>query len=425
VSVRLITPARGPITGTVHIPGSKSITNRALVLGALADGRTVIEGALFSDDTGLMAEGLRGLGFAIEEDPQAERFVVQGEGGRIPAGEARIDAGNAGTVARFLTAVAALGFGEYLVDGSARMRQRPILDLVLALRALGSDAVAPSGCPPVRLRARGLAGGMATVRGGVSSQFLSALLQVAPLAESRVELLVAGPLVAGPYADLTLGMMRLFGATVQRDDAHRYTITPQRYASRAFSVEPDASSASYFFAAAAATGGRVTVSGLARDSLQGDVKFLDVLRAMGCTVAWGDEGVTVHGPERLRGVDVDLNAMSDMTMTLAALAPFAEGPVRIRNVGHIRHQESDRLSGLVAELRRLGQEVRESEDGLEIIPQPVRPAVVETYGDHRIAMAFAVAGLRANGVAIANPGCVTKTFPDFFRRLEALVASER
>jgi 3-phosphoshikimate 1-carboxyvinyltransferase len=190
-------------------------------------------------------------------------------------------------------------------------------------------------------------------------------------------------------------------------------------------VEPDASSASYFFAAAAATGGRVTVSGLARDSLQGDVKFLDVLRARGCTVEWGDEGVTVHGPERLRGVDVDLNPMSDMTMTLAALAPFAEGPVRIRNVGHIRHQESDRLSGLVAELRRLGQEVRESEDGLEIIPQPVRPAVVETYGDHRIAMAFAVAGLRANGVAIANPGCVTKTFPDFFRRLEALVASER
>ncbi len=425
MSVRLITPARGPVTGTVRVPGSKSITNRVLVLGVLADGRTVIEGALCSDDTRLMAAGLRALGFAIEEDPPAERFVVRGEGGRIPARGAGIDAGDAGTVARFLTAVAALGFGEFVVDGSARMRQRPILDLVLALRALGCDAVAPSGCPPVRLKARGLAGGRAAVRGGVSSQFLSGLLQVAPLAESRVELFLEGPLVGAPYVDLTLGTMRAFGVTVQRDDAHRYAITPQRYAPRTFRVEPDASSASYFFAAAAATGGRVTVPGLARDSLQGDVRFLDVLRAMGCTVAWSDEGVTVHGPERLRGGDVDLNAMSDMTMTLAALAPFAEGPVRIRGVGHIRHQESDRLSALVTELRRLGQEVREFEDGLEIIPRPVRPAVVETHGDHRIAMAFTVAGLRADGIAIANPVCVTKTFPDFFQRLETLVAPQR
>ncbi len=420
MSVRLIAPARGPITGTVTIPGSKSITARALVLGALADGRSVIEGALFSDDTLLMAGGLRALGFAVEEDPSAERFVVHGEGGRIPAREARIDAGNAGTVARFLTAVAALGFGEYLIDGSTRMRQRPILDLVRALRGLGSDATAPSGCPPVLLKARGLAGGTAAVRGGVSSQFLSALLQVAPLAESRVDLRVEGPLVAGPYVDLTLGTMRAFGVTVQRDDAHHYTATPQRYQPRTFRVEPDASSASYFFAAAAATGGRVTVLGLGRDSLQGDVGFLEVLRAMGCTVEWSAEGVSVRGPERLRGVDVDLNAMSDMTMTLAALAPFAEGAVRIRGVGHIRHQESDRLSALVTELRRLGQEVREFADGLEITPQPVRPAVVETHGDHRIAMAFAVAGLRADGIAVANPECVAKTFPEFFERLDPL-----
>jgi len=421
VSVRPITPARGPISGTVRVPGSKSITNRALVLGALAEGRTVIEGALCSDDTRLMADGLRALGFAVEEDRPAERFAVGGRGGLIPAREATIDAGNAGTVARFLTAAAALGYGQYVIDGAPRMRQRPILDLVLALRALGSDAAAPTGCPPVRLRARGLAGGRASVRGAVSSQFFSALLLVAPLAESPVELQIDGPLVAAPYVDLTLGVMRAFGVGVQRDFA-RYLVTPQRYEPRSFRVEPDASSASYFFAAAAVTGGRVTVPGVTRDSLQGDVKFLDVLALMGCTVTWHTHGVTLSGPERLRGVDVDLTAMSDMTLTLAGLAPFAEGPVRIRGVGHIRTQESDRLSALAAELRRLGQEVRELEDGLEIRPRPVRPAVVQTYGDHRIAMAFAVAGLRAAGVAIADPDVVSKTFPEFFTHLAALTA---
>lgn len=423
MTARLITPARGPVSSTVRVPGSRSITNRALVLGALADGRTLIEGALWSDDTLLMAGGLRALGVAVEEDARSERFVVLGQGGRIPAAEATIDAGNAGTVARFLTAVAALGRGRYAIDGTPRMRERPIQDLVIALRALGVEVTAPSGCPPVVVHARGFPGGRTAVRGAVSSQFLSALLMVAPLAASSVEIAVEGEVVAAPYVDLTIGLMEAFGVTVERDGYRWFRLSPQRYHPRAFPVEPDASSASYFFAAAAVTGGRVTVPGLGRDSLQGDLRFLDVLQAMGCEVRWTEAGVEVRGPKRLRGVDVDLNPMSDMTMTLAAIAPFAEGAVGIRNVAHIRRQESDRLSAVAAELRRLGQEVREREDGLEIIPRPVRPAVVQTYGDHRIAMAFAVAGLRTEGIAIADPASVSKTFPDFFDRLDALTSS--
>lgn len=419
--MRPIVPARGPVSGTVRLPGSKSLTNRALVLGGLAEGRTLIEGALFSDDTLLMAEGLRALGLSVEADAAAVRFTVWGQGGRLPAPEATIDAGGAGTVARFLTAVAALGFGRYVIDGSPRMRERPIGDLVSALRALGSDLEAPSGCPPVLVRARGLAGGSAAVAGEVSSQFLSALLLVAPLAESRVALAVEGALVAAPYVDMTLKMMEAFGVHVERGGG-AFRIAPQRYRPQNYPVEPDASSASYFFAAAAITGGRVAVPGLRRDSLQGDLGFLGVLERMGCDVEWTETGVEVRGPERLRGVDVDLNNMSDMTMTLAALAPFADGLVRIRNVAHIRRQESDRLGALATELRRLGQEVLEHSDGLEIHPRPLRPAVVQTYGDHRIAMAFAILALRTDGVAIAGPECVTKTFPAFFGHLDTLGA---
>lgn len=422
MTARDIVPTRRPVSGTVRVPGSRSISNRALVLGALAGGVTVIEGALFSDDTALMAGGLGALGVPVDAEAAAQRFTVRGQDGRIPAAEAAIDAGNAGTVARFLTALATLGSGRYVIDGSPRMRERPIGDLVDALRLLGADLDAPSGCPPVVVRGRALAGGRARVRGDVSSQFLSALLLAAPLARSRVDLMVEGPLVGAPYVEMTLRMMETFGVEVRR--AHgAFRVAPQRYQPRTYTVEPDASSASYFFAAAAITGGRVAVPGLSRESLQGDLAFLDVMAQMGCEVRWNEAGVTVRGPERLRGVDADLNAMSDMTMTLAAMAPFAQGPVRIRNVAHIRAQESDRLTSLSSELRRIGQEVRELEDGLEIHPRPVRAAVVQTYGDHRIAMAFAVAGLRAEGLAVGDPECVAKTFPDFFVRLARLASS--
>ena len=421
MTVREIAPTRSPVSGTVRVPGSKSITNRALVLGALAGGVTLVEGALFSDDTALMAGALRVLGVPVDAEAAGQRFTVRGQDGRIPATEAAIDAGNAGTVARFLTALAALGSGRYVIDGSPRMRERPIGDLVDALRLLGADLDAPSGCPPVVVRGRGLAGGRAPVRGDVSSQFLSALLLVAPLARSRVDLMVERRLVGAPYVEMTLRMMETFGVAVRRGNG-AFRVAPQRYHPRTYAVEPDASSASYFFAAAAITGGRVAVPGLVRESLQGDLAFLDVMAQMGCEVRWSEAGVTVRGPERLRGVDVDLNGMSDMTMTLAAMAPFSEGPVRIRNVAHIRGQESDRLAALAAELRRIGQEVREFEDGLEIHPRPVRAAVVQTYDDHRIAMALAVTGLRAEGLAVGDPECVAKTFPDFFVRLGRLAS---
>jgi 3-phosphoshikimate 1-carboxyvinyltransferase len=255
----------------------------------------------------------------------------------------------------------------------------------------------------------------------VSSQYISALLMVAPYAIGDVEIEVAGRLVAAPYVEMTLAVMEAFGVTAARAGPRRFHVRAgQRYRGRAYGVEPDASSAAYFFAAAAVTGGRVTVRHLPAASLQGDVRFVDVLEQMGCRVERDGSSLTVAGTGVLRGVDVDLGAMSDQTMTLAAIAPFAEGPTRIRGVGHIRRQESDRLAATAAALRRLGQEVEESDDGLVITPRPFRPAVIHTYDDHRIAMAFAVTGLRAPGITIADPGCVAKTFPDFFERFETL-----
>jgi len=429
--VRVIAPLAAAPDATVPIPGSKSLTNRALVLAALADGTTHLSNALFSDDTVVMVESLRRLGVRMEVDPAAQTISVHGGGGTIPAASAELFVGGAGTAARFLTALVALGRGEYRIDGNARMRDRPMKDLLDALAALGVSIRAPGGTLPLVVAAHGLRGGRTVVRGEVSSQFVSALLMAAPYASGDVEIVVEGALTAAPYVAMTLEVMAAFGVTVDRpadrsqeEGLNHFRVRAgQRYRARAYAVEPDASSAAYFLAAAAITGGRVTVRRLSARSVQGDVRFIDVLERMGCAVERGDDAVTVQGPASLRGVDVDLNAMSDQTMTLAAIAPFAEGPTRIRGVAHIRHQESDRLAATAAELRRLGQEVEMLDDGLVIVPRPVRPAVVETYRDHRIAMAFAIAGLRAPGIAIADPECETKTFPDFFERLEALSQS--
>jgi 3-phosphoshikimate 1-carboxyvinyltransferase len=273
--------------------------------------------------------------------------------------------------------------------------------------------------------ARGLRGGGAVIRGDVSSQFLSALLMAAPYAAGDVEITVEGRLVAALYVEMTLAVMGAFGVVVEREGLLRFRVrSGQRYRAREYAVEPDASSAAYFFAAAAVTRGQVRVPGLSLQSLQGDIRVVDVLERMGCTVERGADVLAVRGPGALRGIDVDLGGMSDQTMTVAAIAPFADGPTHIRGVAHIRHQESDRLAATAAELRRLGQQVEEREDALVITPRPVRPATVQTYGDHRIAMAFAIIGLRAPGIVIADPACVTKTFPDFFERLERLRASQ-
>jgi 3-phosphoshikimate 1-carboxyvinyltransferase len=302
------------------------------------------------------------------------------------------------------------------------MRERPIEDLLAALRQLGADvhSEAGNGCPPVILQAAGLKGGSARVRGSISSQFLSALLMVAPLAKNHVTIEVDGPLVSWPYVTMTLAMMRGIGLDVEMGPGPRFAIAAgQRAQPMDILVEPDASAASYFFAAAALTGGQVTVSDLTTASLQGDVGFVDILEQMGCRVKRGSDGITVHGGP-LHGVDVDMNAISDTVMTLGAVACFASGPTTIRNVAHIRHKETDRLAALATELRRVGAGVIEFADGLTIIPGRIHGATIETYDDHRVAMSLALVGLKVPGIVITNPGCVAKTYPRFFEELEKL-----
>jgi 3-phosphoshikimate 1-carboxyvinyltransferase len=419
-----ITPIGHQLSSTVRVPGSKSITNRALVAAALAGGATTLNNALFSDDSRYCVDALRQLGFSIEADERSNSIMVAGQGGRLPARAAQLHIGNAGTAARFLTAVLTLGHGEYTLDGSARMRQRPIGDLLDALRQLGAHIESATDCPPVRVVASGLPGGRARVAGDVSSQFLSGLLLVAPYANSPVELVVERGLNSQPYVDLTLGVMSDFGVSVGRNGYTTFRIGPQRYQSPgAYRVESDASAASYFFAAPAILGGTVRVEGLTRRSRQGDVGFVDVLAKMGSRIDEGADWLAVTGPPtgELRGIDVDMRHIPDTAQTLAAVAPFANSATTIRGIASARQKETDRVAAMTAELTRLGVSVQEHPDGLTIQPcSALLPAQVQTYDDHRMAMAFALIGLRSPGVEIENPGCVAKTFPDYFNVLEQL-----
>jgi 3-phosphoshikimate 1-carboxyvinyltransferase len=421
-----------------RVPGSKSITNRALVLAALA-GRGAgceVRGILRSEDTEVMIAALRRLGFNVRltADPPEWHAHVAGaaDGPAIPAAAADLFVANSGTTMRFLAAVLALGEGRFRLDGVPRMRQRPIEDLLAALRQLGVRAFSENGdgCPPVVIEANGLAGGRVRIRGDTSSQFLSGLLLATPLARGDIAVEVDGPLVSRPYVAMTLAMMRQFGAKIEADEGLACFRVPGRQQYRApgstdpagrrwFAVEPDASAASYFFGAAALVPGEASVAGLGPGSLQGDVRFVDVLEQMGCRVERAEQSLTVRGGE-LVGVDVDMNAISDCVMTLAAVACFARGPTTIRNVAHIRHKETDRTHALATELRRLGARVVEFPDGLTVCPGPLRGAEVETYDDHRMAMSLALIGLRVPGVVIQNPGCVAKTYPTFFDDLEKL-----
>jgi 3-phosphoshikimate 1-carboxyvinyltransferase len=413
----------GPLRGSLRPPGSKSITNRALVCAALADGESLLAGALDSEDTRVMIEALARLGIDVEHDPASDAIRVAGCAGRLPAERADLFVGNSGTTTRFLTAMLTLGRGVYRLDGASRMRQRPIADLLDALRQLGADAVAesPGGCPPVFVRAGGLRGGRATVAGDISSQFLSGLLMAAPYADADVELVVDGSLVSRPYVDMTLAVMASFGVRLECPEASRFRVSaPRHYRGRRYAIEPDASAASYFFAAAAITQGEVTVEGLSRGSLQGDVAFCDCLAEMGCEVHSAADSITVVG-KPLRGIDVDMNAISDTVQTLAAAALFADGPTTIRGVAHIRHKETDRIHAMATELRKLGAEVEEHADGLTIAPRILHGAEIDTYDDHRMAMSLALAGLRVPGVVIRDPGCTAKTYPRYFDDLRRLV----
>ncbi|MDB4950693.1 MAG: aroA, 3-phosphoshikimate 1-carboxyvinyltransferase [Gemmatimonadetes bacterium] len=410
--------ARGPVHADLRLPGSKSITNRALLAAALADGESLLEHALYSEDTRIFAECLRRLGIEVIEDEAAATFRVHGRGGALDGAPAELWVGNAGTAARFITALLALGRGPYRVDGVPAMRKRPMAELLEILERQGARVrfEGQAGHVPFSIEgAGGLEGGEIEMEAARTSQQASALLLVAPYARQNTKVHVTGTLVSPSYVEMTLRLMADWGVDVVRDGPTRFTVPAGgRYTARRYGVEPDASSASYFFAAAAVTGGTVRVRGLSSRSLQGDVRFVDVLEAMGCAVERADDWIEVRGPERLRGVEVDMNDVSDTAPTLAAIAPFASGPVAIRNVEHMRWKETDRVLAVATELRRMGVSVDERRDGLTIHPGPVSPAEVHTYDDHRIAMAFSVTGVRAPGIVIRDPDCVGKTFERFY-----------
>jgi 3-phosphoshikimate 1-carboxyvinyltransferase len=420
-----IIPVTRPLSATVVVPGSKSITNRALLLAAMADGRSVIEFVLISDDTRRMVTALKALGFKIDVDEAARRITVVGRGGEIPASSASLDAGGAGTAMRFLAGFLTLGRGRYRLDGNARMRERPIGALIDAMRTLGIEVTSElgNGCPPIMIdtTARAFAGGVGSIDASLSSQFVSALLMPSPLWRDGLRLTATGD-TARPFIEMTLSLMERWGASSSIAGDEIAVPGRQHYRAMDFIVEPDASAASYFAAAATLIGGTVTLPGLTKSSVQGDARFLDVLEQMGAGVTWHADGVEVAGTGKLVGVDVAMNSMPDVVPTLAAIAPFATTPTRIRKVGFIRHHESDRIRAIATELQRLGAAVQEFDDGLEILPSQLHPAAVETYDDHRIAMAFAVTGLKQPGVRIKNPGCVAKTYPEFFDDLRTFAA---
>jgi len=416
-----ITPFDAPVDATVVLPGSKSVTNRALVCAALAAGESTLHRALRADDVLAMREGLGALGVAVIERSDDE-LVVAGCHGRPPAELAIVDARLSGTTSRFLLPVAALAAGTVRVDGGLPLRARPMGPSIDALRALGAtvvDAGAP-GHLPVDVSGGPIAGGQIAVPGDASSQFISGLLLAAPAMPTGLTIRAVGTLVSQPYVDMTVAVMAAFGVAVDRSDERTWVVAPQVYEGRSFAIEPDASAASYAFALAALTGGRVTVEGLGTDSLQGDVAFVDLLARMGADVQQTGTRTTVAGTGRLRGIDADMRDISDTAQTLAVVATFAEGPTRVSGIGFIRGKETDRIGAVVTELRRAGIDAREEPDGFVVHPGPVQPATIETYDDHRMAMAFSLLGVRAPGIRIADPACVAKTFPGYWALLDGL-----
>ncbi|KFK37326.1 hypothetical protein AALP_AA4G242200 [Arabis alpina] len=429
------------ISGLIKLPGSKSLSNRILLLAALSEGTTVVDNLLNSDDINYMLDALKKLGLNVECDSENNRAVVEGCGGVFPVskdsnGDIELYLGNAGTAMRPLTAAVTVAGGNasYVLDGVARMRERPIGDLVVGLKQLGADVECTLGtnCPPVRVNANGgLPGGKVKLSGSISSQYLTALLMAAPLALGDVEIEIIDKLISVPYVEMTLKLMERFGVTAEHSENwDRFFVKGgQKYKSPGNAyVEGDASSASYFLAGAAITGETVTVEGCGTTSLQGDVKFAEVLEKMGCKVSWTENSVTVTGPSRdafgmrhLRAVDVNMNKMPDVAMTLAVVALFADGPTTIRDVASWRVKETERMIAICTELRKLGATVEEGSDYCVITPpEKLIPAEIDTYDDHRMAMAFSLAACADVPVTIKDPGCTRKTFPDYFQVLEKI-----
>jgi 3-phosphoshikimate 1-carboxyvinyltransferase len=420
-----IEPFDSPIDATVVVPGSKSYTNRALVCAALAKGRSTISGALISDDTEAMLGCLQSLGLSV--GASGTTFHVDGTGGAFPNTTAELDCRQSGTTARFVLPMVAVGRGSYVVDAHAQMRHRPMGDQVSALRSLGASISEQGDVDhlPLRVHADGLAGGAVSLLGTASSQFLSGLLLSGPLMAAGLDVRITTELVSRSYVDLTVEVMRAFGATVTEPDgreANRFVVSAGEYRATSYAVEPDASAASYFYALAAITGGTVTVPGLGARSKQGDTALVAILARMGCDVVVADDSITVSGFAR-NGVEVDMSDCSDVASTLAVVAAFADSPTRITGIGFIRKKETDRIAAVVSELRRCGIEADEESDGFVVRPGQVRPAVVQTYQDHRMAMSFALLGARAAGISIADPSCVNKTFPEFWKVLDSCRAN--
>ena len=404
----------------ITIPGSKSYTHRAFILSALAGGESVLINPLRSEDTDHTVQGLKKFGVPIFWEGDVAH--VFGKGGELKSTAEEINVGNSGTSMRFLTALSALKNGRTLLDGSERMRKRPIGDLLDGLQMLGARAYSKegNGYPPVVVESRGLEGGTVRIKGEKSSQFLSALLMVAPYSQKDVCLEVTGHLASKPYVDITLDIMSTFGVEVQNESYHSFLVRAgQSYLPQKYRIEGDASNASYFFSAAAVSRGRLRVENFNPVSLQGDKGFLDILKKMGCEVILRENGVEVQGKE-LQGIEIDMNGMPDLVPTLAVTAAFARGKTVIKNIGHLRFKESDRIRALAVELSKMGIRVEEGEDWLRIEGGKPHGAEIESYNDHRIAMSFAIAGLVVPGVKINGERCVDKSFPGFWEKLKEL-----
>ncbi len=405
----------------VSVPGSKSLTQRALIAAALAEGQSTLLGPLASEDTHYTITALRQMGIAID-DSQPAAWQVTGCAGAIQPPAEDIFLGNNGTATRFLTSVAALGQGHFRIIGDKRMAARPIAPLIHALQGwqVHIKSETGTGCPPLLIDADGLSGGPTVLPEGKSSQYLSSLLLVAPYAKQPAELTVQGEVLSKPYVEMTLAVMRDFGIHVEAAPSlTSFRIPPGRYQGIAYAVEGDASGASYFWAAAAVTGGKVTVANVPVPSLQGDAGLVPLLVQMGCEISMEQGGICVHGPEQLKGIEADMGNMPDVAPTLAVVAAFAQGTTVISNIEHLRIKECDRLAVMVHELRKLGVDAHE-EQGRMIIHGKggagLHGAEIATYEDHRIAMCFAIAGLRVPGVKIQGEDCVAKSFPDFWER---------
>ena len=403
---------------TIH--GSKSYTHRGLIVSALADGESVLINALRSDDIELTLQGLEKLGISVFQS--SDGLHVLGRGGKLARSDEVIFVGNSGTSMRFLTALSALKHGRTLLDGNERMRERPIGDLLDGLSALGvrTYSIEKNGCPPVAMESQGLKGGKAKMKGEESSQFLSALLMIAPYAREDVHVEIAGHLASKPYVDMTLDVMSAFGVRVESDGYQSFFVRAgQRYLHQTYRIEGDASNVSYFFAAAAITKGRVRVENFYPNSIQGDAGFLTILEKMGCEVMRGENWAEVQGKE-LHGIEVNMNAMPDLVPSLAVTAAFARGETVIHNIGHLRLKESDRMKALALELSKMGIRVEEGKDWVKVEGGKTHGAEIETYDDHRLAMSFAIAGLAVPGIKIKGEECVNKSFPDFWEKLKEL-----